>query len=191
MGLIPFGRKKRVQAQPEEAVVLPRQGNGYYTQEQVQAIIIAERERMQQASQAGAGGRSYPLIDQTKDERYLEKILDPHAPLTEQTRRFYSLAGPAAVHLSLTNIPDPYIYQRLRMHIEDLFLLRSWSADDYFEMRQLKLLGEALLLKSVGYTPNIRERDALITSGQSMTMRDDRAQQPRESGNIIAGFLNR
>jgi hypothetical protein len=190
MGLIPFGRKKRVQSQPEEPVAIPRQGNGYYTTEQVQAIIAAERERQQQQI-TGAGGRSYPLMDQTKDERYLEKILDPHVRDEDLADVFYAIAGDAAVHLSLTNIPDPHIYQRLRMHMEDLFLLYSWSANDYFKMRQLKLVGEAMLLKSIGYTKNIRERDALITSGTAMTMRDDRASPPRESGNILAGFLNR
>lgn len=173
MNLNPFRRSPRVMTQPQP----PQEAR--YSAEQVREIVQQERAR-----------REYPEIDKTKDERYLEYLLHPATPDNlPELDKFYSLAGEAAKHLELANIADPVMYQRLRRSVTDLFRIAAWSAPEYFRQRQLKFEAELLMTKSVGWTKNARERDALNETRNSMAIRDDRPVQPRESHGFLQGFF--
>lgn len=172
MNLNPFRRPPRVMTQPQP----PEEAR--YSAEQVREIVQNERAR-----------REYPEIDKTKDERYLEYLLHPAAPPNPHVTKFYTMAGEAAKHLELANIADPVMYQRLRRSVTDLFRIAAWDAPEYFEQRQLKFEAELLMTKSVGWTKNARERDALNETRNSMAIRDDRPVQPRESHGFLQGFF--
>jgi hypothetical protein len=81
------------------------------------------------------------------------------------------------------------MYQRLRRSVTDLFRIGAWDAPEYFEQRQLKFESELLMTKSIGWTDNARERDALNETRNAMMIRDDRPQQPRESHGFLQGFF--
>mgnify|MGYP000907811856 CR=1 FL=1 len=146
--------------------------------EQVQAAVQQARQR-------------YPTIDKTKDERYLDFILNPKVPKDPRTDRLYPFSTEAAVHLQLTNIPDLPTYFRLKNMVIDLFRIEGWDAPEYLQLRLLKFFSEIQMLKSAGWTKNPRERDALNESRQQLTLRDDRTPLPRESNGFLAGFFNR
>lgn len=172
MNLNPFRRSPPAQTQSQP----PREMQ--YTAEQVRELVEHERAR-----------RSYPDIEKTKDERYLEYLLHPATPKNRHIEKFYTMAGDAAKHLELANISDPVMYQRLRRSVTDLFRIAAWDADEYFEQRQLKFETELLMSKSIGWTKNARERDALNETRNAMSIRDDRPQQPRESQGFLQGFF--
>lgn len=164
-----------------ETPVQPQQGYPQgYTPDQVAAAIQQERAR-----------RGYPGMEKTKDERSIEYLLHPKTPATKHINKFYALAGESAIHQELANIADPTIYYRLRRTVTDLFRIGAWDADEYFEQRQVRFLSELFLTKSIGWTRNSRERDALNEFRQTSTIRDDRPQQPRESHGFIQGFFSR
>jgi hypothetical protein len=165
-----------------ETQVLPT-GQHYpegFTPDQVAAAIQQERAR-----------RGYPSLEKTKTERELHLLLDPNAPDVPHVNKFYSLVGGSGIHQELANIADPIIYYRLRRTVSDLFCVGSWDADEYFEQRQIRFLSELLLTKSIGWTKNSRERDAINEFRQTNTIRDDRPQMPRESPGFFHGFFNR
>lgn len=148
------------------------------TPEEIQRLVAQKRAE-----------KNYPGLEKTKDERYLDYILNPKSPDNPHISKFYAFASDAAVHLQLANIPDPTIYYRFRRGVVDLFRTAAWDADEYFEQRQLKFETELLMTKSIGWTKNTRERDALNENRSNMIIRDDRPQQPRESPGFIQGFF--
>lgn len=162
-----------------------------FTRDEVVQLLESQKQQLMGGGGNGGsnGGRSYPQMEMTKDEKYICKLLDPKAPISDQNEPFYIFAGESAPHLALTNIPDPYIYQRMRKKAIDLMRVHGWSASEYFEMRQLLMLAETFLMKSISYTRSSREREQLNESRTAMTVRDDRALQPRESQGILSGFM--
>ena len=163
--------------QPPQPVQPAERG---FTPEQVAAAI--QQERMK---------RGYPGMEKSKDERSVEYLLHPKTPPTPHINKFYALAGESAIHQELANIADPVIYYRLRRTVTDLFRIGAWDADEYFEQRQVRFLSELFLTKSIGWTRNSRERDAINEFRQTNTIRDDRAAPPRESPGFIQGFFAR
>lgn len=164
----------------QEAQQPVRQEERGFTPEQVAAAI--QQERMK---------RGYPGMEKSKDERSVEYLLHPKTPPTPHINKFYALAGESAIHQELANIADPVIYYRLRRTVTDLFRIGAWDADEYFEQRQVRFLSELFLTKSIGWTRNSRERDAINEFRQTNTIRDDRAVPPRESPGFIQGFFSR
>ena len=164
----------------QEAQQPVRQEERGFTPEQVAAAI--QQERMK---------RGYPGMEKSKDERSVEYLLHPKTPPTPHINKFYALAGESAIHQELANIADPVIYYRLRRTVTDLFRIGAWDADEYFEQRQVRFLSELFLTKSIGWTRNSRERDAINEFRQTNTIRDDRAAPPRESPGFIQGFFSR
>jgi hypothetical protein len=143
-----------------------------------------------EAQAAKRSGAINPL--KTPDEKYLEKLLNPSVPVDRSqlphVKRNWLLASEAAVHLQLTNIPDPGMLFMLQNMVTDLFRVGAWDADEYFDQRQLKLESTIMMLKSIGYTKNPRERDALNESRFVNTVRDERA-RPRESTGFVDGLI--
>ena len=175
MVMNPF-RRKPAQAQPQ----VPAQR--MFTQEEVMALLAQQQQQRQPR------GSRFPDMELTKDERYMCKILDANVPESAETEDLYLFAGKASTHVALTNIFDPYVYQRLRRRGIDLMRIRRWG-NKYFRERQYGTLYELNLLKSVSFSRSSREREQLNETRTNMTIRDDRALQPRESHSMVGGWL--
>lgn len=136
--------------------------------------------------------RQYPTPQPTRDERYLDFLLNPCIPKERKhLSKYWPLVSDAAKHLQLTKITDPGLFHSLNRQIQDLFVVGSWDADEYFDMRCIKLFSKIQLLKSTTYAVGMREREALVACTVSNIVRDDRTPPPKESHGFLGGMFSR
>ena len=137
----------------------------------------------------------YPSpLEPTRDERYLHYLLHPSVPDSARQNgreRLWLLKPEAVKHLQLTMFPDQTSYHRFKKSLADLMRIANWDADDYLQERQLKLYAEIMGRKSIGWTPNPRERDAINENRMTNVVRDDRTPPPRESHGFLGGLFGR
>ncbi|MDD5049998.1 MAG: hypothetical protein WC489_07300 [Patescibacteria group bacterium] len=154
-----------------------------YLREQEKEEIIDEESRSPR--------RTYPSLGKPFSDRHLEKLLDPDVPRNETLENLWLFGDYASRHLELTIIPDRESHHGLRQKMRDLQRISTWDADDYLQLRQaLVFASEVLAGKSIGYTDNTRERDALNEDRRVVTVKDDRTPQPKEGG-FFSGIIGR
>jgi hypothetical protein len=174
---IPFISGNRTQPQPNQ---------------QTQMRPIMQAQDTQQPQSATGPRAGYPQMQPTRDERYLDFLLNPCIPRNRpHLEKFWPLATEASKHLQLTKITDPGTLFRLKRAITDLYRVADWDAPEYFEQRCLKFFSDIQMLKSVTYSTGMREREALVACTVSNIVRDDRTPPPKESSSFLGGMFSR
>jgi hypothetical protein len=129
----------------------------------------------------------YPQVGKPITERQIEKLIDTDVPQNDVLKRLWLFSSESGRHFELTNIPDQKAHQKMKRGLRDIMRISTWDADEYMEIRQTLLLyNDVLSGKSIGWTDNARERDALNESRSIHRIEEGRQAPPRES----SGFLS-
>lgn len=132
------------------------------------------------------GGGEFPPLAKSMTEKQMNLLLNPDVPKKPHLDKYWAFSDKAARHLELTNIPNPYEFQKLEDMATDIRRIGAWDAMRYFEERQLAFFTRIMMFKSAGWTKNSRERDALNENRLTNEMRDNRNPPAKEHG----GFLS-
>lgn len=143
-------------------------------------------EELDEYTNYKGGGGEYPPLVKSLTEKQMNLLLNPDVPRKPHLDKYWAFADKAARHLELTNIPNPYEFQKLEDMATDIRRIGAWDAQKYFEERQLAFFTRIMMFKSAGWTKNSRERDALNENRMTSEMRDNRNPPPTEHGGFLA-----
>lgn len=135
------------------------------------------------------GCGEFPAPVKSMTEKQMALLLNPDVPKKPHLDKYWAFTDKAARHLELTNIPNPYEFQKLEDMATDIRRIGAWDAMRYFEERQLAFFTRIMMFKSAGWTKNSRERDALNENRLTNEMRDNRNPPAKESGGFLSAFM--
>jgi hypothetical protein len=141
------------------------------------------------ASIGAAGQRNMNMV-KTPEEKTLDRLLCLNIPVRQHTNKYFAMAGDPAYHASLTQIFSPWILERINRWHSDMLRVGWWSADEYFDYRQIKYINFLIALKSVTFAGHSTEREQLTTNRIVQDINQSSGNtSPRESTSFLYGLM--
>jgi len=127
----------------------------------------------------------------TPEEKTLDRLLCLNIPQKDHTNKYWSMGGESSYHASLTQVFSPWILERINRWHSDLLRVGSWSADEYFDYRQMKYTNFIAVLKSVTFAGHSTEREHLTTNRIVQDINQSSGNTaPRETQSFMYGLLH-